>query len=193
MGGTGATSTRTLDVPREAVATVLADPRSYDGIVVGSRRIRWFDPNWPAPGARFHHTLGFGPVTIRDHSEVVTEDLPHHLRLLVHLRPVGSAKVDFRLEAQRSERTRVEITETPTTGPLALAWSPPLAALTRWRNDVCSPGWRRWQPAGPRRWHAARRAGRRRRRTVHDPPWRPMPARRTPRVTPTGAGARLAG
>jgi hypothetical protein len=135
MGGTGATSTRTLDVPREAVATVLADPRSYDGIVVGSRRIRWFDPNWPAPGARFHHTLGFGPVTIRDHSEVVAEDLPRHLRLLVHLRPVGSAEVDFRLEAQRSERTRVEITETPTTGPMALAWSPPLAALTRWRND----------------------------------------------------------
>ena len=72
---------------------------------------------------------------IPDHSEVVAEDLPHHLRLLVHLRPVGSAEVDFRLEAQRSERTRVEITETPTTGPLALAWSPPLAALTRWRND----------------------------------------------------------
>jgi hypothetical protein len=135
MGRTGATSTRTLDVPREAVATVLADPRSYDGIVVGSRRIRWFDPTWPAPGARFHHTLGFGPVTIRDHSEVVAEDLPHHLRLLVHLRPVGSAQVDFRLAAQGSERTRVEITETPTAGPLALAWSPPVAALTRWRND----------------------------------------------------------
>ena len=130
----GATSTRTLDVPLAAVATVLADPRSYDGIVVGSRRIRWFDPAWPAPGSRFHHTLGAGPITIRDHTEVVAEDLPHHLRLLVRLRPVGSAEVDFRLTGA-GERTRVEMTETPMSGPLALAWSPPLAALTRWRND----------------------------------------------------------
>lgn len=134
MGRQGATSTRTLDVPLAAVATVLADPRSYDGIVVGSRRIRWFDAAWPEPGSRFHHTLGAGPITIRDHSEVVEEDLPHHLRLIVRLRPVGSAEVDFRLTAE-GERTRVDITETPTSGPLALAWSPPLAALTGWRND----------------------------------------------------------
>jgi hypothetical protein len=129
----GATVTRTLSAGVEAVATVLADPRAYDGVVVGSRRIRWFDPSWPAPGARFHHTLGFGPATIRDHSEVLEEDLPRRLRLLVHLRPVGSAEVEFRLRAE-GDRTHVAMTETPVSGWLALAWSPPLAAATRWRN-----------------------------------------------------------
>ena len=54
----GATVDRALDAPVGAVATVLADPRSYDGIVVGSRRIRWFDAGWPEVGSRFHHTIG---------------------------------------------------------------------------------------------------------------------------------------
>ena len=130
----GATVSRTLSVGEEAVATVLADPRAYDGVVVGSRRIRWFDPSWPAPGARFHHTLGFGPVTIRDHSEVLEEDLPGRLRLLVRFRPVGSAEVEFRLTGE-GDRTHVAMTETPVSGALALAWSPPLAAATRWRNE----------------------------------------------------------
>lgn len=125
---------RTLEVPVDAVATVLSDPRAYDGIVVGSRRIRWFDPAWPAPGARFHHTIGFGPIVIRDHSEVLEEDLPRRLRLLVHLRPVGSAEVEFRLAA-RGDHTHVVLTEIPTSGLLARSWSPPAAAVTRWRNE----------------------------------------------------------
>lgn len=131
----GATVARTLDAPLEAVALVLADPRSYDGVVVGSRRIRWFDPRWPDPGSRFHHTLGFGPVTLRDFSEVVEDDLPRSLRLLVHLRPIGSAEVVFRLEADGSARTHAEMTETPVSGLLAATWSPPAVALTRRRND----------------------------------------------------------
>jgi hypothetical protein len=129
----GATVSRTLDVPREAAALVLADPRTYDGVVVGSRRIRWFDPHWPDPGTTFHHTVGFGPVTVRDHSEVVEEDLPGSLRLLVHVRPLGSAEVVFRLTAE-GDRTRAEMTETPVSGILALSWSPPAIALARWRN-----------------------------------------------------------
>lgn len=130
---TGATVERTVDVPIDAVATVLADPRAYDGIVVGSRRIRWFDPTWPAPGARFHHTLGFGPMVIRDHSEVLEAELPTRLRLLVRLRPLGSAEVEFRL-APDGDGTHVTMIETPTSGMLAATWSPPAAAATRWRN-----------------------------------------------------------
>lgn len=129
----GACVERTVDAPIDAVATVLADPRAYDGIVVGSRRIRWFDPSWPDPGARFHHTIGFGPIVVRDHSEVVEEDLPRSLRLLVHLRPFGSAEVEFRM-APRGDRTQVAVTEAPVSGLLALGWSPPAVAVTRWRN-----------------------------------------------------------
>jgi hypothetical protein len=131
---TGACVERTVDAPIDAVARVLADPRAYDGIVVGSRRIRWFDPTWPDPGARFHHTLGFGPVVIRDHSEVAENDLPARLLLLVHLRPLGSAEVEFRL-APDGDGTHVAVTETPISGILAATWSPPAAAATRWRNE----------------------------------------------------------
>jgi hypothetical protein len=137
MERTGATVSRTLDAPLDAVVRVLADPRTYDGVVVGSRRIRWFDPRWPEPGSRFHHTIGLGPVTVRDVTEVIDEDLPRSLRLLVHLRPFGSAEVVFRLEAEGSDagRTHAEMTETPVSGVLAATWSPPAIALTHWRND----------------------------------------------------------
>jgi hypothetical protein len=130
----GARVERTIDAPIDGVATVLADPRAYDGIVVGSRRIRWFEPDWPAPGTRFHHTLGVGPIVVRDHSEVVANELPHRLCLLVRLRPLGSAEVEFRLAAE-GDRTQVAMTETPVSGVLEMSWSPPAAALTRWRND----------------------------------------------------------
>jgi hypothetical protein len=130
----GATSSRVLDVPATAVAMVLADPRLYDGVVVGSRRIRWFDPRWPEEGTRFDHTIGVGPLTIRDHSDVVESDLPRLLRLAVHLRPLGSAEVTFRVTPEPSG-TRVDIVEVPTSGLLAATWSRPAAALTRWRND----------------------------------------------------------
>ena len=131
---TGACVERTIDAPIDAVATVLADPRAYDGIVVGSRRIRWFDPTWPDVGARFHHTLGFGPVILRDHTEVLEHELPARLRLLVHLRPLGSAEVEFRL-APDGDGTHVAMTETPTSGILAATWSPPVAVATHWRNE----------------------------------------------------------
>jgi hypothetical protein len=130
----GAVSSRVLDVPPAAVALVLSDPRLYDGVVVGSRRIRWFDPRWPDPGTSFDHTIGFGPVTIRDHSDVVENDLPRLLRLAVHLRPLGSAEVTFRMTPE-GDGTRVDIVEAPTSGLLAASWSPPAEALTRWRND----------------------------------------------------------
>ena len=57
---------RLISAPRDAVASVLADPRTYDGVVVGSKRIRWFDARWPEPGTRFHHSIGLGLLHIRD-------------------------------------------------------------------------------------------------------------------------------
>ena len=98
---TGATATAVLDATPEAVSLVLADPRTYDGVVVGSRRVRWFDARWPDVGTRFHHNVGFGPMVIRDHSEVVEQDLPHRLRLEVRIRPLGRAEVDFRLTPEQ--------------------------------------------------------------------------------------------
>lgn len=66
-----ATVERVIEAPPDAVAAVLADARSYDGFVVGSKRIRWFDARWPEPGTRFHHSVGFAVLHIRDHTTVV--------------------------------------------------------------------------------------------------------------------------
>ena len=134
MGRDGATSHRVLAVPAAAVVMVLSDPRTYDGVVVGSRRIRWFDARWPEVGSRFHHTVGMGPLSVRDHTEVIANELPDRLVLAVQVRPLGSAEVEFRITPEASA-TRVDITETPTSGLLAATWSPPLAVLTRRRND----------------------------------------------------------
>lgn len=134
MSRDGATNEAVLEgVTPEQVARVLADPRTYDGVVVGSRKIRWFDARWPEPGSRFHHTIGFGPLVIRDHSEVTEDELPRRLVLVVNARPTGSAEVVFVL-APEAGGTRVEVTETPLSGPLAMSWSAPMAAITRWRN-----------------------------------------------------------
>ena len=59
-----ATNERYMPVPPEAVWDVLADPSSYGYWVVGSKQTRDAEPEWPAPGSKFHHTIGFGPLTL---------------------------------------------------------------------------------------------------------------------------------
>jgi hypothetical protein len=76
-----------------------------------------------------------GPLSVRDHTEVIANELPDRLVLAVQVRPLGSAEVEFRITPEASA-TRVDITETPTSGLLAATWSPPLAVLTRRRNDT---------------------------------------------------------
>lgn len=134
MAGTSVTS-RHVDAPVDAVASILADPRAYDGIVVGSRKVRLFDPRWPEDGTAFHHTVGFGPVTIRDKTTVLRDALPDEIELAAGARPIGVLQVTFRLAAE-GDGTRVEMEEGPLSGPLKLAWNPVLVELTTRRNDV---------------------------------------------------------
>jgi hypothetical protein len=129
-----ATTDRLLDAPIDAVASVLADARAYDGVVVGSKRIRWFDARWPEEGTSFHHSIGFGPVHIRDSTTVAADELPRRLLLTVRMGPVGVAEVEFVLAAEDGG-TRVTMREDPVAGPIRAVWSPPLAAATRVRND----------------------------------------------------------
>ena len=56
------------------------------------------DPNWPAVGSRFHHRVGTGPLTVKDHTEVLQVDPPHRLVLRARARPLGTAKVEMVLE-----------------------------------------------------------------------------------------------
>jgi len=129
-----ATVERFVDAPIDAVASVLADARRYDGVVVGSKRVRWFDARWPEPGTSFHHSVGFGPLHIRDRTTATVEELPHRLVLAVGIGPLGSAEVEFLLEREGTG-TRVTMREDPVSGLIALVWSPPAAIATRARND----------------------------------------------------------
>src|SRR5438309_5851820 len=84
-------------VPPDRVFAVLSNPRSFARWVVGSKFVRSADPDWPAVGTVFDHTVGFGPIVLSDHSEVVECEPPHLLRLLVKARPFSRAYVTLRM------------------------------------------------------------------------------------------------
>ena len=129
------TNRRFIPVPPETVWGVLADPDSYGYWVVGSKRIRDADPSWPAPGSRFHHTVGFGPLTVSDHTESLAYDPPRRLELRAKARPLGLAKVVLELEPAGGGTT-VTLTENPTGPQKPLAWFPPLQWAAKARNRV---------------------------------------------------------
>jgi uncharacterized protein YndB with AHSA1/START domain len=118
-----------MPVPPEAVWEVLADAGGY-GRLQGGPGHR---PRLPAPGTRFHHTIGFGPVTLRDHTEVLEAEAPRCLRLRAKGRPAGQATVTLRLTPVDGG-TAVEMVEHPAGpfGPLAL--NPLVHVATRLRN-----------------------------------------------------------
>ena len=130
-----ATNRRFIPAPPEAVWRVLADPSSYAHWVVGSKRIRAADPTWPSPGSRFHHTVGFGPFTIDDHTESVADEPPRRLELRAKARPLGPAEVILELEPAGGGTT-ITITENPTGVQKPLALFPPLQWLVKARNRV---------------------------------------------------------
>ena len=124
-----------MPVPPQAVWDTLADPRSYGHWVVGSKHVRDADPHWPAPGSRFHHTVGIGPLGLDDHTESVESDPPRRLKLRAKARPVGTASVTLEL-APAGDGTRVRIIENPDGVFRPLALFPPLQLFALARNAV---------------------------------------------------------
>lgn len=116
----------------ERVWEVLGDPDSYGRWVVGTRRIRAADEAYPAVGTRLHHTIGLGPLTIRDSTRVVASEPPRLLRLEAGLGPLGSAEVELELRPE-SGGTRLVMRERAGRGPTRLLY-PPGELLLRGRN-----------------------------------------------------------
>jgi hypothetical protein len=122
-----------MPVPPEAVWDVLADPSGYGYWVVGSKHIRDAEPGFPAPGTKFHHTIGFGPLTLSDHTEVLAAERPGFLCLRAKGRPIGTARVILRMTPVDGG-TSVEIEENPDGPYTPLKYNPLLQVATRIRN-----------------------------------------------------------
>ena len=119
----------------EEIFEVLADGYAYDDWVVGAKQIRSVDDNWPAKDSRFHHTIGAGPIDIKDSTKVLEVDPPRKLVLSVRFRPAGTAVVELTLEPVDETTTKVTMKETPTSGAaraMALATSMMLLVRNEW-------------------------------------------------------------
>jgi uncharacterized protein YndB with AHSA1/START domain len=129
------TNRQSVDAPPHAVFGVLLDPYAYADWVVGSKRVRAVDENWPAPGARFHHTVGAPGVDIKDSSKLVELEPDRRVVLEVRFRPVGVAVVTIDLEARTDgQGTCITMTEVPKDGPVRAWWSRPLEGAIFVRN-----------------------------------------------------------
>ncbi|MDA0182341.1 SRPBCC family protein [Solirubrobacter phytolaccae] len=117
----------------EAVWAVLADPPSYGHWVVGSKYIRGADDTFPAAGTKLHHTIGVGPLTLDDHTEVLESDPPRRLKLRAKGRPLGTASVVLELEPLDGG-TQVTMLEDPDQLWTPLKYLPPVQIATRIRN-----------------------------------------------------------
>ena len=128
-----ATNERFMPVPPQAVWDALADPGGYGYWVVGSKEIRDADPDWPAAGSRFHHTIGMGPLTLDDHTEALEAEPPQRLKLRAKGRPLGTATVTLEMFADQ-DGTVVRMTENPDGLTSVLSLNPVVHVLTKVRN-----------------------------------------------------------
>ena len=122
-----------MPVPPEAVWDALADPAGYEYWVVGSKHIREADAEFPAPGTKLHHTIGVGPLTLQDHTEVLEAEAPEYLRLRAKGRPIGTATVILSMPPVDGG-TFGEIVEFPDGPYRPLSLNPLLHVATRVRN-----------------------------------------------------------
>lgn len=112
-----ATNETTIDATPEQVFDVLMDATAYPDWVVGAKDIRDVDEEWPQPGSEFHHTLGVGPLELKDSTKMLAHERPSFVKLEVHAGPVGVGIVEVRMSPEPEGGTRVEMVEYPTDGP----------------------------------------------------------------------------
>jgi uncharacterized protein YndB with AHSA1/START domain len=139
-----------IDAPPDAVFDTLCDAASYRVWVVGSKRIRGVDPDWPAVGSRFHHTVGIGPLADNDTTAILELQRPSRMVLEARIWPFGTAEVAFDLQPSGSG-TDVTIHETPLRGP-AKRFDNPIVHQGIWLRNAL--GLRRLKAWSEQRYHA---------------------------------------
>lgn len=107
-----------IDAPPSEVFAVLAEPRTYPDWLVGAKKIRSVDGDFPNEDAEFDHTVGAGPLTIDDSTEVLEVHEPERLKLRVHVGPLDGDVELLVLPAPGG--TEVRFRERPVGIPAAL-------------------------------------------------------------------------
>lgn len=115
------------------IFSVLRDGWSYGRWVVGTSRIRSVDTAWPQPGARLHYRIGRGPLSKDDETRSLRLVDGCELELEAVGRPLGTARVDFRIDQVR-DGALVTMIEHPDKGPLAKLHNPGFELLIYLRN-----------------------------------------------------------
>lgn len=127
------TNTTVVDASLEQTFQVLSTARFYPRWVVGAKEYRDEDPGFPAVGTRFHHTVGIGPITLDDNTEVLELEPGHRIVLQARTRPLGTARVQLRIEPV-ADGTRIVLEEGPGDLFSRLLFNPIADALLKGRN-----------------------------------------------------------
>lgn len=125
---------RMLPVDPDAVFAILDDGWTYAGWVVGTSHIRDVDADWPAVGARIHHSVGAWPLHLKDVTRVVNVEPGRLLELDAGLWPFGTARVRFSTVPQPGGGTYLLMQEEAVAGPASLLPEGVQGPLLRARN-----------------------------------------------------------
>lgn len=128
-----AQNVRVLRCPPERVFEVLADGWLYPSWVVGASRMREVEGDWPAPGAKLHHSVGTWPALLDDVTVAREWSPPERAVMRARGWPIGEADVMIEVRAI-PEGSLVRIRETPCKGPATLVPRWLTDAVLRWRN-----------------------------------------------------------
>jgi hypothetical protein len=115
---------------------VLADGWLYPVWVVGASGIRGVEGEWPSPGARIHHSVGFWPMTIDDTTEVIAAEPEMEITLQARAWPGGEASLKIRIEPEGAG-SLVTLTEDASHGPARFVPAAIRIPLLGWRNKEC--------------------------------------------------------
>jgi uncharacterized protein YndB with AHSA1/START domain len=127
----------TVPEPPKAVFDVLLDAHSYPEWVIGAKRVRSVEPEWPAAGASFHHALGTGPAELKDTTTMLAFEPPRRVELQAHFRPAGAAHIELELApSEDGAETTVTMRERPVDDPSGLLRTKVVDVLTHARNEL---------------------------------------------------------
>lgn len=128
-----AVNRRYLPYEAATIFSVLRDGSSYANWVVGTSEIVAVDQHWPQVGSRLRYRIGWGPVKKHDETSVVRLEDGSELELQAVGRPLGAARVDFRVDVVR-DGCMVTMIEHPTKGLLSTLHNPLFELVVYLRN-----------------------------------------------------------